>query len=402
VLTAGAVISGALLLTLVFAWLGQGRLASADGEGVKFSGINALRAVAALGVLASHVMATSPLTGGPHLLVENMASGVDLFFVISGFLLFRPFAASLADRSRVSIRRFGLNRALRILPLYLLAVAVVFIATQPHGSQALLRLARAVTFTGVYANDDLIPVAWSLDDEAAYYVLLPVLYLLLMAWPRPQQRLGLGVGLIAVLSVVSIVTLAIHAPRDGFAASPVPMFHLYGFGMLLASVHARIPRYTLSPLLLAAGAACAGAALAAAGVAYDHHAWVFEPLSGLGFFNVVGMVAFTGPASRLTTALSWRPLVHLGDVSYGVYLWHEPLHHVLFNVGLLSGSYWLALLELGCATVALASGTYCLVEKPALRLKGRWVAPTPRRLVAQTAEVAPALAVPLSGIEGGR
>jgi peptidoglycan/LPS O-acetylase OafA/YrhL len=385
VLTAGAVVSGGLLLTLVFARLGQGRLASTDGEGVKFRGINALRALAALGVLASHVMATSPLTGLPHLLVENMASGVALFFVISGFLLFRPFAVSLGDRSRVSIRRFALNRALRILPLYLLAVAVVFIATFPHSSQPFLRLARALTFTGVYANDDLVPVAWSLDDEAAYYVLLPVLYLVLMAWPRPHQRLALGVGLISVLSVVSMVVLAANPPRDGFAAGPVPMFHLYGFGMLLAALHARMPAYNLSPRVLAAGVACLAGALAASGLAYDHHVWAFDPLCGLAFFSLVGVVSFAAPAGRLTTAISWRPLVHLGDVSYGVYLWHEPLHHVLANVGVLSGAYWLALLELAVVTVALASGTYYLVEKPALRLKGRWVASAPASVVSKPA-----------------
>jgi len=92
-LTAGIVIGVAIALTFVFARLGQGRLATTDGQGVRFGGFNALRTLAALGVVASHVMATSPLTGLPYSFVENMATGVALFFVISSL-----FPASAGSR----------------------------------------------------------------------------------------------------------------------------------------------------------------------------------------------------------------------------------------------------------------------------------------------------------------
>ena len=373
-LTPTLIVLGALALTMAFVWLGHGRLATTDGEGVRFKGINALRAMAALGVLASHVMTTSPLTGLPYVVVENMATGVALFFVISGFLLYRPFAASLQVRSRVSIGRFAVNRGLRILPLYLLAVAVVGVATLPHESNPLLHLGRALTFTGVYSGDDLIPVAWSLDDEAAFYLVLPVLYLLLMMWPKAKQRLWIGMGLVGALSAASLFALALTPADQGVSGDPVTKFHLFGFGMLLASAHTRWASYIPSRRVLAAAAAGLVGLLIVSSIAYDRHMYVFDPLSGAGFVILVGMVAFSGPRTLLAAVLSWWPLVHLGDVSYGVYLWHEPLHHVLVNVGLLSGAYWLALLELAVVTVALASGTYYLVEKPALRLKGRWVA----------------------------
>jgi peptidoglycan/LPS O-acetylase OafA/YrhL len=97
-------------------------------------------------------------------------------------------------------------------------------------------------------------------------------------------------------------------------------------------------------------------------------------MCGVAFFVLVGMVAFSGPASRFTRVLSWGPLSHLGDVSYGIYLWHEPVHHALYNAGLLSTNYVVDFLELSMCSVALATGTYYLVEKPALRIKNRWVA----------------------------
>lgn len=375
-LTALLVAGAAVALTFAFIRLGQGRLATTDGEGVRFGGFNALRALAALGVVAGHTMSTSPVAGLPRFFVDNLATGVALFFVISGFLLYRPFAASLSDRSRVSIRHFAANRGLRILPLYFLVVAVVFVATggQPAQSAA-FRVARAVSFTGVYYGQDLLPVAWSLDDEVAFYLLLPVLYLALMLWPRPQQRLWLGAGTIGVLCAASLVALAM-LPRDqAITGGPITKFHLFGFGMLLATVHARWPRFQVTARMLAAGAAVMVAALSVSTLAYEAHALAFDPACGLAFFLLVGMVTFSGPAARLTRVLAWRPLVHLGDVSYGVYLWHEPIHHVLYNAGAMSSSYGLGLLELACCSVALATGTYYLVEKPALRIKHLWAAP---------------------------
>jgi len=375
------VVAGALALTFVLARLGRGSIAATDGEGLRFRGFNALRALAALGVVAAHTLTTSPLTSLPKYVVENLATGVALFFVISGFLLWRPFAASLGDRAKVSVKRFFANRALRIVPLYTVVVLVVFFATEAHPAEALLRLARALSFTGVYAGDDLLPVAWSLDDEVAFYLLLPVLFVVLMAWRRPRQRLVLGVGIIGALSLVSLVALALTPQDQAITGGPLTKFHLFGLGMLLASLHVRRPRYGLSPRMLALGAAGVIVAFSVSGFAYEQHMYLFNPVCGVASFLLVGIAAFSGPQARLTRVLSLRPLVFLGEISYGIYLWHEAIHHVLFNEGVLSSSYVPGFLEIAMCTIALATGTYYLVEKPALRLKNRWAVPrstTPR------------------------
>lgn len=373
------VVGGAAGFTLLLVRLGRERVTLTDGEGVRFRGFNALRALAALGVVAGHSLATSSLDGLPKAMVGNMATGVALFFVISGFLLYRPFASSLGERTKVSITRFIANRALRILPLYTLVVVVVFMATTGHPAQSLMRLLRALTFTGAYGQEDVLPVSWSLDDEVAFYLLLPALYLALMAWPKAYQRVWLGAGAIAALSLVSLVALAVTPTDQAIAGGPLTKFHLFGLGMLLATLHARWPRFQLPPGLLVGGAAVVAIALLISSVAYDRHSYFFNPVCGLAFFTLVGMVAFSGPTTRLTQVLSWKPLSHLGDVSYGVYLWHEPLHHVLFNSGLLTTAYIPGFLELAACSIALATGTYYLVEKPALRIKNRWAVSTAER-----------------------
>jgi peptidoglycan/LPS O-acetylase OafA/YrhL len=374
-MTAFFVVAGALALTFALARLGRGSIAATDGEGLRFRGFNALRALAALGVVAAHTLTTSPLTSVPKFVVENMATGVALFFVISGFLLWRPFAASLGDRAKVSVKRFFANRALRIVPLYTVVVLVVFFATEAHPADALLKLVRALSFTGVYTGDDLLPVAWSLDDEVAFYLLLPVLFLVLMAWRRPRQRLMLGVGIIGALSLMSLVALALRPQDQAITGGPLTKFHLFGLGMLLASLHVRWPRYGLSPRMLALGAAGVIVAFSASGFAYQQHLYLFNPVCGVASFLLVGITAFSGPQARLTRVLSLRPLVFLGEISYGIYLWHEAIHHVLFNEGVLSSSYVPGFLEIAVCTIALATGTYYLVEKPALRLKNLWAVP---------------------------
>jgi peptidoglycan/LPS O-acetylase OafA/YrhL len=387
VLIAGLVVAAALVLTFAFVRLGQGRLATTDGAGVRFQGFNALRALAALGVVAGHTTITSPIAGLPRFLVDNAATGVALFFVISGFLLYRPFAASLGDRAKVTIGSFAANRALRILPLYALVVIVVFLATGAHPGGTLLR---ALTFTGVYFGDDLVPVAWSLDDEVVFYLLLPLLYLALMTWRRPAQRIWIGAGVIGVLCLASLVFLAVYPRDQSIAGGPLTKFHQFGLGMLLATLHARWPRFQLGSRQVLLVAVAMAAALSVSTVAYERHEYVFSPAAGTAFFLLAGLVAFSGPSTRLMRALSWRPLMHLGDVSYGVYLWHEPLHHVLYNSGVLSSSYLPGFFELACCTIALATGTYYLVEKPALRLKSRWVASTPahrRRAVVRRSQI---------------
>jgi peptidoglycan/LPS O-acetylase OafA/YrhL len=266
-------------------------------------GINAFRGLAAMGVLVFHVTFAVPIYGVEMSVVALGSHGVALFFFLSGFLLQRPFAAALKYGRSIEISRYLLHRLMRIVPLYFFVTLVVFAVTR----DSLFVLLTSLTFTADYAGvEHVVGVAWTLDDEVAYYLLLPALFLVVSMLVSIRWRLPL-----AVLAVGGLMVASSQA-RSG--AGPLPQFVPFGVGMLLATATLRSP----------------------GGVR-------------LGL-------------------LSWAPLVMLGEVSYGVYLWHQPLLHVMFNAGVLSNQFWLATLQLSIWTIAISTATYVAIERPALRL----------------------------------
>src|SRR5258708_20914322 len=97
------VIGGALGFTLVLARLGRGRVTMTDGEGVRFGGFNALRALAALWVVPGPSLTTPSLDWLPRAPLKNMATRPTPFFLISGFLLYPPFSTPLPARRQASL-----------------------------------------------------------------------------------------------------------------------------------------------------------------------------------------------------------------------------------------------------------------------------------------------------------
>jgi peptidoglycan/LPS O-acetylase OafA/YrhL len=229
---------------------------------------------------------------------------VALFFFLSGFLLQRPFAAALKYGRAVDISRYLFHRLMRIAPLYLVVTLVVFAVTR----DSLFVLLTSLTFTANYAGvEHVVGVAWTLDDEVAYYLMLPALFLAISMLASTRWRLPL-----VVLAVGGLMVASSQAGTGGW---PLPQFMPFGLGMLAATA-----------------------------------------------------IAWKPPRAVRLKLLGWAPLVLIGEVSYGVYLWHQPLLHVMFNAGVLSHQYWLAALQLSVWTIAISTATYIAIERPALRL----------------------------------
>jgi peptidoglycan/LPS O-acetylase OafA/YrhL len=299
-LTAGVAMLAALLL------LGRRVLPELVHERGDLQGINALRGLAAMGVLVYHVTFAVPLNGLAITVAGQGWRGVALFFFLSGFLLQRPFAAALKSGRSVDISQYLVRRVLRIVPLYVFVTLVVYAVVRGP----LLVLLASLTFTANYFGvDHVVGVAWTLDDEVAYYLLLPALFLG-VSLANPRWRTSLLVLAVGALMVASSVSAA--------GQGAVPQFVPFGIGMLAAT------------------------------------ALTYRPGGGV----------------RLKF-LSWAPLVMIGEVSYGIYLWHQPFLHVIFNAGLLSDQFWLATLQLAVWTVALSTATYIVIERPANRLARR-------------------------------
>jgi peptidoglycan/LPS O-acetylase OafA/YrhL len=176
----------------------------------RFPTLNGVRAVAALAVLTTHVSFQTGTTGRGGMagsVGSRLDFGVALFFVLSGFLLSRGFLARLAaGRPAPSVRNYLWKRALRILPVYWLAVVAAMLLFEENSDTTAVDWLRQLTLTQAYPGGHQVnglTQMWSLSVEVAFYVLLPGLMAVLakaVGW-RPRR-------LLLVLGALGLVTPA--------------------------------------------------------------------------------------------------------------------------------------------------------------------------------------------------
>lgn len=388
-----------------------------------FPEFEGLRAVAALLVVMVHTSFASGFTLRSPLgtYTARGDSGVSVFFLISGFLLYRPFvAAHFEGRPGPDVRTFLVRRVLRIVPLYWAVLTVVYTVNGWSTAGGIEGVARTYLFAQVYSIPWVltgIDQAWSLDIEVVFYLLLP-LYAAVLGRRARGDRSAAGqlrvelVGLAAlylggfafhayVLLKPSRVTVAWH----GWLPTWVDMFAL---GMLLAVAsawyahRATTPRWSLLP---GADVACWVAAGAVYVVLSTSVGLRVDPLfvgSGrteLASHALSGLFAFLlllpavfghqrgGPVRRL---LTWRPVAAIGLVSYGVYLWHQLVVQQLLKHGFqeFHAPYLPFLAAALAVTLGLSTLTYLFVERVGVGVGHRWVRRRRERLVAPEAAAA--------------
>jgi len=347
----------------------------------RLRGIEGLRGLAASSILVYHAWLYGAPSGGEAFggpaaqVTGNLRAGVTLFFVLSGFLLFRPWAAAaLAGREAPSIRRYLRNRLLRIAPAYvviLLLVAVLLERTLIHHPwQLLANLVLAQNYVPDYVFGSGIVPAWSLCIEVSFYALLPVLGWLAVsrghAWVpvAGMAALGLAAKALPVGGPVWGLTLLTHA--DWFAA-----------GMAAANLHvlseaggrARLPGRWRPAAGIAVVVLCALAI-----VLYDRGVLsALENQTPVALAcGLVLLIVVTADGGPLLRVLESRAAVALGLVSYSLFLWHDPLLRWLRREDATLGGahgFLVNVLLLAAVTLVLSSVTYVAVERPALALK---------------------------------
>lgn len=347
--------------------------------------IESLRAVGAIGVLVCHVYlmwwyAAGAEGGGPlHLFLVTIGSGYALLLVLSGYLLFRPFARRLLRGEPSDLRRYARNRALRVLPLYYVAVPLLLLTTAPPLGWELWVV--LLTMTGNFVpgsyrgvNSPLLVLL----VEVQFYVLLPVLVALLRR--RPSMRFAASVvGVLSLASVAArlvILELGDLADPERFVrASVLTMFHLFGAGMLLALLALRLEDPARRP------SGWVGSAwvwlLGSVAVWLVMLVTQIELLSGVASALLLGAVALPLRPSPLVAALSWRPLALVGLTTFSLYMWHLPITEVVASSGWAPrgvGGFLVVCLAL-VAVVSLVS--YALIEAPALSLRRPWASRGP-------------------------
>ena len=346
--------------------------------------IQGLRAIAIGVVVCFH--AGLPVPGG--------FIGVDIFFVISGFVITGMLAREHATTGSISVRTFYVRRFRRLTPALALTVAVVAVVSalvqSPMGAQqvtaetgigAMLLIANLVvsSTTGGYfdapAAANPLLHTWSLSVEEQFYLIFPAL--LLLAWSATRRRGGGHSIALLMLTGVGALSLAITlaeaaghripfmpAILGGFYG-PVTRVWEFAAGAALALVAERVARH-LNELRAAviAAAGLAGIAMSLWLVNGDT-AWP-GPLTMLPVASTMALLLAGLLVNPLSQLLGSRPFVAIGDISYSWYLWHWPF--IVF--ALLIWPHVPAVLVIA-ATLSLAPAlaSYRWVEQPIRRLR---------------------------------
>jgi len=334
--------------------------------------VDGLRALAVLPVILFHA-GSNWFAGG--------FVGVDVFFVISGYLITSLLIAE-KEKGTFSLLRFYERRARRILPaLLLVSVACVVLAWPLLSPAPMKSLSESLAAVASFSSNilfwrrsgyfdtanELKPLVhtWSLGVEEQYYLLFPLL--IMLAWRFGRRRLG---GLLAGLGLLSLALSqwgALHAPTAAFYLLPTRAWELF-LGGLLALHQSRSgrPAHRSGPPGRALGrwADLLGILLIGwAVVVFDRH----TPFPGVNALvptlGTALVILFATPGTVTGRVLGHPVLVGIGLISYGAYLWHQPLlAFARLGGGFVPGPA--ALLLLGATSFGLAYLTWRFVERP--------------------------------------
>lgn len=374
--------------------------------------LDGLRAVAALSIVLFHTLLFVQFEYTPMSIAVNhgwyyLSTGVDLFFVLSGFLLFLPYVRALLDGKPLpSARRFYRRRALRILPAYWVCLAIMvtlkyFVRHVPFSPGDVAAHVVLINDSFPQFNRDYNGPFWTLAVEAQFYVLLPLMALLVArvsAGQRSSRRIAGEVALLIAgalgMRLLDTLVIASLPSNTALTSSAAGIFVLATFGMqgkylavfavgmLCALLYVlSVERHALSVrrmrnlglLALAVALGCMALAIpqvdlaglmVSPGVHWGAEVITYPLLVGLGYGAMILAILWGGRWIRFP--FEFAPMRTIGLFSYSLYLWHLPIIHG--DVPIFRG---VSLpLVLGSAFL-VAYLSYQLVERPFLKRRHR-------------------------------
>jgi peptidoglycan/LPS O-acetylase OafA/YrhL len=338
--------------------------------------LDGLRALAVASVLLYH----------DSLLIPGGFLGVDVFFVLSGFLITSLLVDEQRRTGAIDLRHFYLRRALRLFPALwaLVAVGVVFALIFPRAPQS-PHIWRGVVCSLIYVSNwvnakDAFALGpyghtWSLAVEEQFYLIWPLILIVLLRTTRRGRTLFRITLSLAALSALWRLALSLHG------SSPWRLYNgsdtradslLMGCATAMAMMSARS---------LSSGSRRWLRWLAVGSVVFIGYLMATTSLEwigyGRGMFSAVALATVTVLVALLTNsdwwltrALSSRPFVWVGRLSYSLYLWHYPIYQFMKPERIRIDPRLVMVLRV-CASVIAALGSFYLIERPFLRLKSR-------------------------------
>ena len=353
--------------------------------------VEGLRAVAILAVLLCH--AGIPFLAGGYV-------GVDVFFVISGFLITRLLLGEMEGRGTVSLRGFYARRAKRLLPLSALLLAAVGVlsllifsplrATETSGDIVSSALyvgnwhfaAQSVDYFAQGLEPSPVLHLWSLAIEEQFYLVWPALMLAVTWWFRRSGRrvrpvLILTVILVFAASLTAGILLTDQTPAAAYFSTFGRAWELALGAMLALLGVVKLPRHAAAAIGWLGLAAIVYATFAFDATTPFPGVAALVPTLGAAALILAGCSIYAQRAGAPAWVLSLRPVRHIGRVSYSWYLWHWPF---LIFAAALFGPLSVAA---GLAVVAVswlpAVASHALVEDPVRR--ARSLARLPNRAI---------------------
>jgi peptidoglycan/LPS O-acetylase OafA/YrhL len=359
------------------------------GAARHLSGFDGLRGIAVLLVTVYHFFLTLPSMTNYHglHLAFQLRAGVWVFFVISGFLLYRPHAIALVEgRAGPDLRRYARSRVLRIWPAYAVALTILVAATHlieiSSFGAYLAHLFLLQNYLPSQFAEGLGP-AWSLVVEVGFYAMLPVYAVAVRALARRvgAWRAEVG-GLVALVATGFAWQLIFGDERLPLTWLPafLPTFAV-GMAAAVFVAHGRthllgrVARYDVACWCVGIGLlALKGVTVGAEGYTEGFRFGRQLFFTGCAAFLVLPAVFGTAGSTTDRALRAW-PLHGLGVISYGVFLWNTSMIHWANNewigYGASAPRHLFVAVTAGAALVAVGTASWYLVERPALRLKDR-------------------------------
>ncbi len=359
--------------------------------------IDGVRALAVVTIVLFHTAVFGQATDGslPGRLLAHLNFGVALFFVISGFLLYRPFIAHRAGGAPApAVRDYAKRRILRIYPAYWVALTILLLLPGLTGSVpgSLLQL------YGLWHNECLhgsfvcrLSQTWSLVVELTFYIALPFYVAILGRLTRRLDARSWMRAEFAALAALSVVSLVLEFAA--YSNTPtwvdgtlVGHFFWFALGMGMAVISAArtgdvidspvLRRVTARPGLMWLLATILYVALcvwlpASPFVGAHDQAFVTALVFGIVSALLLVPAVFAKRGTSVPERVLTQPLVAwIGLISYGIFLWHFAIALDLGFIGH-KNPFGIVLLGTVAIVIPVAAASYYLVERPLLRLKYR-------------------------------